>query len=67
MQAAACHPTCDKRIINYKNNKLMRKILMLCMGVLAFCSCAKNYPQMVKERVEQYRNEGKVIYSFTAE
>lgn len=41
----------------------MRKILMLCMGVLAFCSCAKNYPQMVKERVEQYRNEGKVILS----
>lgn len=29
----------------------------------SFCSCAKNYPQMVKDRVEQYQNEGKVILS----
>lgn len=43
----------------------MKKILMLCLVLLAFCSCAKNYPQMVKDRVEQYKNEGKVIFDFS--
>lgn len=39
----------------------MKKLLMLCLILLTFCSCAKNYPQMVKDRVERYKNEGKVI------
>lgn len=39
----------------------MKKLLMFCLVLLTFCSCAKNYPQMVKDRVEQYKNEGKVI------
>ena len=39
----------------------MKKLLMFCLVLLIFCSCAKNYPQMVKDRVEQYKNEGKVI------
>lgn len=34
---------------------------MLSFALLALCSCGKNYPQMVRDRVEQYRNEGKVI------
>lgn len=41
----------------------MKKLLMLCLVLLTFCSCAKNYPQMVKDRVEQYKKEGKVIFS----
>lgn len=39
----------------------MKRVLLVFIVLLAFCSCAKNYPQMVKDRVEQYKNEGKII------
>lgn len=39
----------------------MRKILMLSFVLLAFCSCGKDYPQMVRDKVEHYKSEGKVI------
>lgn len=31
--------------------------------LFAFCSCAKDYPQQVKDRVEQYQKEGKKVLS----
>ena len=41
----------------------MKKLLLIGLVLFTFCSCAKNYPQMVKDRVEQCQNEGKVILS----
>ena len=41
----------------------MKKLLLIGLVLFTFCSCATNYPQMVKDRVEQYQNEGKVILS----
>lgn len=39
----------------------MKQLLMLFIVLCAFCSCAKNYPQLVNERVAQYEKEGKWI------
>lgn len=39
----------------------MKKLLFLGLVLLTFCSCGKNYPQMVKDKVEQYKKEGKII------
>ena len=41
----------------------MKKIFLAFLALLIVCSCAKNYPDMVKDRVEQYKKEGKVILS----
>lgn len=41
----------------------MKKIFLALLALLIVCSCAKNYPEMVKDRVEQYKKEGKVILS----
>lgn len=39
----------------------MKQLILVCLVLLTFCSCAKNYPQMVKDRVEQYQKEGKYV------
>ena len=39
----------------------MKKLLLIGLVLFTFCSCAKNYPQMVKDRVEQYQKEGKYV------
>lgn len=39
----------------------MKKLLFIFTVILAFCSCAKDYPRLVKEKVEQYKKEGKTI------
>ena len=39
----------------------MKKLLLIGLVFFTFCSCAKNYPQMVKDRVEQYQEEGKYV------
>ena len=39
----------------------MKKLLLIGLVLFTFCSCAKNYPQMVKDRVEQYQEEGKYV------
>lgn len=39
----------------------MKKLLFVLTVLLTFCSCAKNYPQLVKDKVEQYKKEGKII------
>lgn len=39
----------------------MKQLVLVCLVLLTFCSCAKNYPQMVKDRVEQYQKEGKYV------
>lgn len=41
----------------------MKKMFLAFLALLMVCSCAKNYPEMVKDRVEQYKKEGKVILS----
>ena len=40
-------------------------ITSLLLACFIFASCAKDYPRLVKERVEQYRKEGKWILSFS--
>jgi len=39
----------------------MKKLLFVLTVLLTFCSCAKNYPQLVKDKAEQYKKEGKII------
>lgn len=39
----------------------MKKLLFILTVLLTFCSCAKNYPQLVKDKAEQYKKEGKII------
>lgn len=39
----------------------MKQLLFAFVVLCAFCSCAKNYPQLVKDRAAQYEKEGKVI------
>lgn len=39
----------------------MKKLLFVLIVLLTFCSCAKNYPQLVKDKAEQYKKEGKII------
>jgi hypothetical protein len=39
----------------------MKKLLFMFTVLLAFCSCAKDYPQLVKDKAELYKNEGKII------
>lgn len=41
----------------------MKKMFLAFLALLMVCSCAENYPEMVKDRVEQYKKEGKVILS----
>ena len=41
----------------------MKKIIYIFIILFAFCSCAKDYPQQVKDRVEQYQKEGKKVLS----
>lgn len=41
----------------------MKHLLLLGLVLLTFCSCAKNYPKMVEDKVEQYKKEGKFILS----
>ena len=38
---------------------------MAVLMCLAFTSCSKDYPKLVKERVEQYRKEGKWVLSYS--
>lgn len=38
---------------------------MAVLMCLAFTSCSKNYQKLVKERVEQYRKEGKWVLSYS--
>ena len=39
--------------------------VMAVLMCLAFTSCSKDYQKLVKERVEQYRKEGKWVLSFS--
>lgn len=39
----------------------MKQLLFAFAVLCAFCSCAKNYTQLVEERAAQYEKEGKVI------
>lgn len=39
----------------------MKKLLFILTVLFTFCSCAKNYPKLVKDKVEQYKKEGKII------
>lgn len=41
----------------------MKKLIYVFVILFAFCSCAKNYTQQVKDRVEQYKKEGKIVLS----
>lgn len=45
------------------NCQIVKKGLLVLVVLCAFCSCTKNYPKLVQERVEQYKNEGKTILS----
>lgn len=38
---------------------------MAVLMCLAFTSCSKDYQKLVKERVEQYRKEGKWVLSYS--
>ena len=39
----------------------MKKLLFILTVLFTFCSCAKNYPKLVKDKAEQYKKEGKII------
>lgn len=42
----------------------MKKLLFLLIAAaLVLCSCGKNYPKLVKQQVEKYMKEGKIILS----
>lgn len=41
----------------------MKNFIYVFVVLIAFCSCAKDYPQLVRDRVEQYQQEGKIILS----
>lgn len=47
-----------KFIINHKE-KTMKNLLFMLSVFFAFCSCAKDYSQLLNKRVNQYRKEGK--------
>ena len=42
-------------------------VVLLAVLLFVFTSCSKDYSKLVKERVEQYRKEGKWILSYTDE
>ena len=40
----------------------MKKLpILLLAAVLALCSCSKSYQELVNEKVEQYKKDGKII------
>ena len=43
----------------------MKNLLFMLSVLFAFCSCTKDYPQLLNERVNQYRKEGKWILSYS--
>lgn len=45
----------------------MKNFIIVCLALLAFCSCAKDKQQMVKDRVEQYTQEGKYVLGFSSD
>lgn len=45
----------------------MKNLFMVCLVLLAFCSCAKNKQQMVKDRIEQYTKEGKHVLGYSSD
>ena len=40
----------------------MKKLpILLLAALLTLCSCSKSYQELVNEKVEQYKKEGKII------
>jgi len=54
----------DLRNLSHRINKYsMKKFIYVFAILFTFCSCAKDYPRQVKDRVEQYQKDGKIVLS----
>ena len=42
---------------------IKKLLFLLIAAALVLCSCGKNYPKLVKQQVEKYMKEGKIILS----
>ena len=59
-----------KRKLTTKASYAATRLSRICAAMavlmcLAFTSCSKDYQKLVKERVEQYRKEGKWVLSYS--